>query len=142
MHHLARKSAPVSAEQLTCHKRPAKRICFARALPEDFASVWGSAKSGYWLNGVKLKHRWGVNVWAAETCDEQNFDYTEQVLDATGIFAPIPGASSVKVKLGVGQERQMGLGVCALERIPIGDVVFYMAGAVSIGSKVYNPCRF
>lgn len=134
-HHPARKSAPVSAEQLIYHKRPAKRICLARALPEDFASVQGTAESGYWLNGVKLKHRWGVNVWAAETCDEQNFDYTEQVLDATGMFAPIPAGGSVKVKLGVGQERQMGLGACALERIFVGDPVCYMAGAVSIGSR-------
>jgi hypothetical protein len=78
-----------------------------------------------------LRYKWGDkdSVWGSRPCTE--FNYVEEVMDNTGRFGALPEDGFVRKRLEVRRERKMGLGVVALEGIPKGEIVCYLAGAVS-----------
>jgi hypothetical protein len=128
--HPARKCRSRITEEHRVEKKRRTPASKAWAQPSWCATVCGSDELGYHVDGVRLTYKWGPSVWGTRPSGRL-FEYTEQTHDSTGCFGPLPEAGSVRVRLGVRQERKKGLGVVALQAIPKGEIVYYLAGAVS-----------
>lgn len=125
------KSAPTAAsERLRIKARAfSKRLSSRTSVAAREGPAFVRKVDVFWVNGIELTKTWGINVWAAEPAD---FEYSEQMRDSTGKFAPNPDEHSAKTKLGVVPEEGKGHGVVALERIREGREACKVIGAVSL----------